>query len=1350
MSSHEEWLSLIEVSGPFLTVPVLERVFPQGLDVLDREVATRLRSARKEWAEAQEQGGNEAKAIHLAWIEMILHEALGFDEEVLLADGQISDSMHVEVAEHHERLSPDYVVANPPGGRDEGKSRLLVRVWPPSQDLGATVEGRSWSASPAERMTTLCRASGIRLGLVTNGERWMLVDAPVGETSGYASWYASLWSQEPLTLRAFQSLLSARRFFGVAEKDTLEAMLTDSVAYQQEVTDQLGTQVRQAVEVLVQALDRADQDRGRNLLQDVPPERLYNAALTVMMRLVFLFCSEERGLLLLGDPIYDAYYAVSALRGQLREEANRIGIEVLERRQDAWARLLATFRGVYSGIQHETLRLPALDGSLFDPDRYPFLEGRKDGTNWRDTIATPLPIDNRTVLHLLESLQLLRRKGGRGSFEARRLSFRALDIEQIGHVYEGLLDHVAVRVESPTVGLKGAQGYEPEIALGDLEQKQAEGEQELLDFLREKTKRSESALRNGLSRILEDETRERLRVACGSDKELVVRVLPYHALLRDDVWCYPVVYRADSFIVTGGRERRETGTHYTPRSLTETIVAGTLTPLVYEGPAEGKPREAWKLRSPKHLLDLKICDMAMGSGAFLVQVCRWLGERLVESWEEAEAQGKVILGEGTFADGAGGGHDLLPKDRDERLLIARRLLAERCIYGVDVNPMAVELAKLSIWLVTMAKGRPCGFLDHNLRCGDSLLGVRHVDQIRHFHMNPERGSELHHSLFDPTKHIDDALQQALAQRREIRGVRILDIEDILEMARLHRESHKALEKVEIIADLLVGCYVASAGQSQAALEKHLVAQLYRLQQWLTGRDELRAELEHEAQRLLAIDCPERLKPRRTFHWPLEFPEVFIRENPGFDAIVGNPPFMKGHYISRNFGDAYRESIVETLAGTNAGLADLVAFFFARAAQLLRQSGLYGLIATNTIADGDTNKVGLDLPIQRSLTVICANLDIKWPGTAGVYVSTVNAHKGSWHGIYVLDSERVDGISAQLSSGVSRTPKRLVSHGNVSFIGSYLLGKGFEVPEEVAMAWISEKPEYANVVRPYINGKELYTYFDLTPRRRAICFWDWPKEEAAKFERALEQVQSLVKPMRDKVKRIRNRRLWWLHAENRPGLYHAIGQGVLFHKHPHGWRPSDAMLDRVLAKAKTSNTWAFAFLQPDILYDQSLTVFAAASFSMFAQLQSTLHEVWAWQFGSTLKTDLSYTPSSVFETYPWLPETQALGEVGCAYYRCREQLMMASKQGLTSIYNRFHDPEERTREMDRLRSLHMELDKAVAHQYGWDDLDLCHTFRKTRHGVCFTLSEAAEREVLDRLLQLNQNQHDVEVGEGLHS
>ena len=235
----------------------------------------------------------------------------------------------------------------------------------------------------------------------------------------------------------------------------------------------MGYQVREAVEVIIRSLDRIDRDEKvqGELLAGVAEPDLYEAALTVMMRLVFLFSAEERSLLLLGDPLYDEHYAVSTLVARLQEVADQHGEEVLERRHDAWVRLLATFRAVYGGVRHERLKLLPYAGRLFDPDRFPFLEGRRPGTAWKEIPATPLPIDNRTVLHLLRSLQYLEMRG-----EARRLSFRALDIEQIGHVYEGLLDHTAKRATEPMLSLTASKGDEPEVALSELERLTGQGE----------------------------------------------------------------------------------------------------------------------------------------------------------------------------------------------------------------------------------------------------------------------------------------------------------------------------------------------------------------------------------------------------------------------------------------------------------------------------------------------------------------------------------------------------------------------------------------------------------------------------------------------------------------------------------------------------------------------------------------------------------------------------------------------------------------------------------------------------------------------------------------------------------
>src|SRR3989440_2314692 len=902
---HAEWLSLIEVSGPFLSMPVLLSVFPQGLEKDEQEAELRrtLRMAYDEWADNQA-GVRPEPAIHREWLRFVLVNVLEMPREALVEGQALPPALRAYMPEHGETLLPDMALLSP----DDAKPRLLIKQYPPGQDLDKSIAALHWKASPATRMMDLLRHAGVRLGLVTNGERWMLVDAPPNETTGFASWYAALWLEEPITLRAFRSLLGVRRFYGVPDDETLEAMLTKSASNQQEVTDQLGYQVWRAVEMLVQSLDRIDKDRNRGLLRNVSEADLYDAALTVMMRLVFLLSAEERDLLLLGELLYDRNYAVSTLQAQLREQADLSGEEVLELRHDAWSRLLAIFRVVYGGVEHQDMRLPAYGGHLFDPDRYPFLEGRAPGTSWQETPAEPLAINNRTVLHLLEALQFLQVKlPGGGPTERRRLSFRALDIEQIGHVYEGLLDHTARRATTAVLGLFGSIANESEVTLETLEELAAKSEQGLIDYLEAQTGRTLNAIKNALtvSPMPRRFGRADLMAACDNNPALFERVLPFSGLLRTDTFDKPVVITAGSVYVTQGSDRRTTGTHYTPRSLTEPIVQHTLDPLVYIGPAEGRPPEEWQLRPAAEILELKVCDMAMGSGAFLVQVCRYLSEKLVEAWENAEQSlpGKPqITPEGLLSTGAF--HEtLLPRDADERLAIATRLVSERCIYGVDKNPLAVEMAKLSLWLITLNKNKPFTFLDHALRCGDSLLGVN-LRQLTTWSMDNVQatGKPRQMTWFEPA--ITRALETALKLRRKISSIQELDVHDIEAKSRLLAEAEEAMELVKLGADLLIATALSDTKRRELLEGTIHVRYTVLVGAFEDARREIFTETYREKlkqdYKAMREEVDEFLKERRPFHWPLEFPEVFVgglEEEQGFSAIISNPPFQGGQKIT---------------------------------------------------------------------------------------------------------------------------------------------------------------------------------------------------------------------------------------------------------------------------------------------------------------------------------------------------------------------------------------------------------------------------------------------------------------------
>ncbi len=1064
-----------------------------------------------------------------------------------------------------------------------------------------------------------------------------------------------------------------------------------------------------------------------------------------MMRLVFLLSAEERHLLPLGEPLYDQNYAVSTLLKQLQEQADQQGEDVMGYRCDAWSRLLAVFRMVYGGVEHPDLHLPAYGGRLFDPDRFPFLEGRPIGTSWQDTPARPLKIDNRTVLHLLNALQYLQVRVG-GIVEPRRLSFRGLDIEQIGHVYEGLLDHTARRAQATILGLIGTSDSEPEAILQELEQYKEKSEESLLLYLEEITGRKATTIQKNLSQLLEKQAeRSKLMEACNNKQDLFERILPFAGLLRKDTFGNYVIITPGSIYVTRGDDRRSTGTHYTPRSLTEPIVQHALDPLVYLGPAEGWPRDQWQLRTAAEILDLRICDMAMGSGAFLVQTCRYLSEKLVQAWENVErelngqrelnghAPKPQITPEGKLSQDASP-EELIPIDSEERLTVACRLVSERSLYGVDKNPMAVEMAKLSLWLITLAKNKPFTFLDHNLRCGDSLLGADER-QLHNGSLDAKSGETAQITWISSV--IQQVLPTVIHKRRQIAMLADLDITAIQQKERLLKEADQALEIVKLGADMLIGIALSDAKRRQSlhgtlGLEYGVLAKAFDEALHQPQTDFGWAAKNAEFARLRA-EVDTLLKGKHPFHWPLEFPEVFVGkgDDAGFAAIVGNPPFQGGQKITGVLGTDYRDYLVGYLAHGKRGSADLCSYFFLRATKLARQEAMCALLATNTIAQGDTREVGLDQIVASGWTIPRAIPSRKWPGEASLEVAHIWLRNGTWKSCYLLDERPVNTITPFLTQpgDVVGKPFVLAANQNKSFIGSYVLGMGFVLNPDEAQALIAKDLRNKDVLFPYLNGEDLNSRPDQSPSRWVINFHDWPLEIVETYPDCIEIVRKKVKPQREKQNDKIGKDIWWRFLRTRPELYSTI-----------------TGMEQVLVRARIANIHSMAYVPKNWIYNEKVVVFANCH---FAVLQSNIHESWARSYSSTLKSDMQYTPSDCFETFPFPLNTDSLEDIGERYYTHRQSIMLANQEGLTKTYNHFHDQDEHSADILKLRELHKEMDEAVAHAYGWDDLALGHGFHETKQGMRYTICEQARREVLDRLLLLNHMRHEEEVTQGLH-
>ncbi|MDQ3276633.1 MAG: hypothetical protein M3Q39_16785, partial [Actinomycetota bacterium] len=538
--------------------------------------------------------------------------------------------------------------------------------------------------------------------------------------------------------------------------------------------------------------------------------------------------------------------------------------------------------------------------------------------------------------------------------------------------------------------------------------------------------RVERALRDVLDEHL-------LTDALGGDRELLGVVRAIGPVLRRDERLRPVVTLPGRRYIAPSQRRASTGTHYTPPQLASEVAIGALEPLVYRpGPLETADRSAWRPRPSEELLGLRVADIAMGSGAFLVAACRYLADRLVEAWTaegEAEALREARVGVRAAADA----------EASPLVLRARRRVAEKCLYGVDVNPLAVEMAKLSLWLVTMDRERPFGFLDDRFVTGDSLLGLVSMGQLDMLHVDPVAGRWLHREgALDFSGDWRPLLGQAADVRRTITARPVHEMRDVEHKQRLLAEATGLTRTLTAVADAVTGVGLAHAGSGATQTDGAFLQLSIDIGNRI-GDDEDR--LRRDADANLQAGRPSGLAPRTPLHWPLAFPEVLVdRPDPGFDAIIGNPPFSGGQKISGGAGSDYGAWLQRWDGGGTKGSADLAARFVLRAQRLLNSRGQLGYIATNTLLQGATLRVGLMQAVDRGFTLRRGRSSHRWPSSSAnleiVDVWASRARLGPaaerW-----LDGEPVPSIGPDLEpvGRVSGRPRPLQENEDIAFQGS---------------------------------------------------------------------------------------------------------------------------------------------------------------------------------------------------------------------------------------------------------------------------------------------------------------------------
>ncbi len=939
----------------------------------------------------------------------------------------------------------------------------------------------------------------------------------------------------------------------------------------------------------------------------------YQHLLRLIYRLLFLLVIEERNLVYPLSPsaakrdLYYRFYSLQRLR-RLAEKRHLAD----PRKDDAWLAVMACFRLFEAGGPGPKVGIAPLAGDLFRPDAI---------GSFRDC-----QLDNATVLGCLRSLSLYQNPD---TGQTIRVNYAALNVEEFGSVYEGLLE------------------FEPV-------------------FLR-----------------------------TGSKVE---------------------------FAFAQGEERAATGSHYTPDDLVQPLLKHSLDHLIAK-----KLKETDKASA---LLSLRVADISCGSGHILLAAARRIATELavVRTGEEQPSPGAFRA--------------------------AIRDVIRECIYGVDLNPLAVELCKVALWLEAHSPGEPLNFLDHHIKCGNAIVGFARQEEM-------ERGvpDEAFVTVVGDDKDVAASFRRKNKTEREdfARGQKKVNLAPELK-AQLDailsrwREISNLPEHDPAEIEAKKRRYEAFTQGKDAWLLQQIacipIAQFYlpktsATKSQLITDEEFRSFLDgHRTPQGQATAAAWALAERKKFfHWFLHFPDIVARG--GFDCILGNPPYKGGTLLSALYGHSFCGYVKWEYAPT--GLSDLVVYFVRRIFTLLRPGGFTAFITTNSIKDGDIRKDGLEQIIAAGGFINFAVRGVKWPGRANLVVSLVGLCREK-PTLRILDGKEVPFISAYFEdSADSGEPTLLAENSERLFQGIDFLGDGFLLTPSEAQNLKSTGPEYADVVRPALNGQQLNSHPLQEIERWIIDFVDWPIEKAQQYPAAFERVEQLVKPVRATDNRLLYRDRWWIYAETRPGMRLAIRN-----------------LDRCFVAAVTTKHLNFVSASTSITFLKTLKVFATDRWDLYALVQSTIHEVWARKYSGALETRLRYSDCFGHFAFPkdqWRSVNLELTEIGERYHEHRRTLMHRLWLGLTDIYNLFHDRELTSDEVARvskkpaeaevglqgilqLRALHRELDEAVLSAYGWDgQVALGHDFHEVEtlpedDRVRFTISPTARKELLRRLLALN--------------
>lgn len=878
--------------------------------------------------------------------------------------------------------------------------------------------------------------------------------------------------------------------------------------------------------------------------------------------------------------------------------------------------------------------------------------------------------------------------------------------------------------------------------------------------------------------FFEDERKQKVRVNYG-DLDVEEFGSVYEGLLEYD----PDVQKVNDqwvFSFKAGDARSRSGSHYTPEELVKPLIKHSLDYIIQDcinKPAErlkmskeDAQREPRKTLQEKALLAITVCDIACGSGHILLSAERRIATELARVRTGDEQPDPISL------------------------RMATRDVIRHCIYGVDLNPLAVELCKVALWLEAHSPGEPLNFLDHRIKCGNSIVGLAHKEEL-------EKGiaSEAFKTLPGDTPAIASSFKKKNDAEKKLKGQAQLNFDEKV------IQPLENLQKAFDVFDQLPETTPAEIEAKQKAYDrltsgsnwwrlKNLadmqVAQFF-IPKTEANKDRLVTDAQYRdylrgirvMQDVAVAKATAESAQRRFFHYFLEFPEIFAHG--GFDCILGNPPFLGGKRISGSYGDNILNYLKSNYEPSSGGL-DLVTYFFRRIFTIIKECGFQSLISTNTIAQGDSRVGGLEFILNNGGVINFAIKTMRWPGLAAVEIALINIYKGNWQKPKYLSDKKVSTINSFLTSeSFLSGPETIFGNQNISFIGSVINGNGFVLEKAEANKYL-ENINNQNAIFKYINGEEINNYPKQQPERYIINFFDWNEEYCkSNYPELYKHLLEKVKPHRDNVKRDTYRNNWWLYAEKGINLYNRIRN-----------------LKFVAGRSLTSKHHAISLIDKGFVYDQTLVVFAVDDFSKISILASSFHAEWIAYYCSDIGSTGRYNPTKGLQTYPFpispmINYIKQLSIIGQQYHEYRGQIMLNMQLGLTKTYNAFHakavysgistnvlqgkdnkaieklygkevwylwnhlqktpdtcSMEEAIEGILKLRDLHVQMDYAVLEAYDWGDIDLRHDFYEVDYlpendRVRFTIHPDARKEILKRLLELNHQIFEEEARKGLH-